>query len=531
MSTAVGPPPASSDVVAPAGRPPWTVRRVWWVSFALLGLAGVVWAFASPVMASPDETAQAVKAVAAVRGQIRGTEVVTNERDPKLLNRVLTTYEIPAGYSALDAVPACYAFYPKIPANCAPYLPQDSGATVPATTYVGRYPPTFYVAVGWPSLFLGPARALRAMRLVSVVLSAALLATAASAIVDLGRRRGGMVVIGLALAVTPSVLFIGSSINASAVEITAGIATWVTALALVAGTGAPTRSLVVRTAISISAFALARPVSPLLVGIALVVVWLVAGSRERVRELWADRTSRVAGVVVAVIGALASAYILATGAFGSAQGFPIVDKGNAEIAQFSLGEFPWRTRQMIGVFGWLDTPLNPATIVVWLLAVAAVVVGALWWGRGRDRLGLLAVAAALVVVPTAAELAGAHQVGTVWQGRYSLPIAVGLPIVAGFALDRARRPSARVVRVAAVLTGVLVAVVQTLSIVTSVRRYATGADNPLFAYLSAGVWSPPGGPWPLLLAAIAVFGLCGAAVAAFTWRQTPPATGDPAPLD
>ena len=157
-----------STVAAPAAPTrlarPWLVRRVWWTAFALLVLVGTVWAFASPVMASPDETAHAVKAVATVRGQIRGSEMVVNERDPKLLNRVLTTYQIPEGYGALDAVPACYAFYPKIPANCAPFLPAEAGPDGPASTYVGRYPPTYYAIVGWPSLLAGPARSLRALR-------------------------------------------------------------------------------------------------------------------------------------------------------------------------------------------------------------------------------------------------------------------------------------------------------------------------------------------------------------------------------
>ncbi len=42
--------------------------------------------------------------------------------------------------------------------------------------------------------------------------------------------------------------------------------------------------------------------------------------------------------------------------------------------------------------------------------------------------------------PLVAEAASAPRIGFVWQGRYSLPLAIGVPVVAGLGDRRPTRP-------------------------------------------------------------------------------------------
>jgi hypothetical protein len=151
-------------------------------------------------MASPDEPAQTVRAAAVVRGQLGGTETVVRQTDEHVMNIVRAEVTLPRGYGELDGARLCYGFFPHITANCATPISNDP-AEGPASTYVGRYPPPYHALVGWPSLVLGTERAIWAMRLLSVVLAAAFIATAAMAA---RRVRGAaLVLVGVLLAVTP----------------------------------------------------------------------------------------------------------------------------------------------------------------------------------------------------------------------------------------------------------------------------------------------------------------------------------------
>src|SRR6476619_8138097 len=51
-------------------RPPPTLRRTWWSLFTLFLLGCLVWAVATPLMASADEGAHAVRAAGVARGQL-----------------------------------------------------------------------------------------------------------------------------------------------------------------------------------------------------------------------------------------------------------------------------------------------------------------------------------------------------------------------------------------------------------------------------------------------------------------------------
>lgn len=518
-------------------RRPISDARVWVASFVVIAALGGLWAFAAPLMAAPDEPAQTVRAAAVVRGQWRGTETVVRQTDEHVQNIVKDEVQLPRGYGELDGARLCYGFYPLITADCATAIPSDD-TVGPAVTYVGRYPPPYHLLVGWPSLVLGAPRAIRAMRLLSAALAAAFVATAIVGARHVGRGRATLV--GVLLSVTPEVLFLAGSVNPSALEIPAALAAWTTVVALVTGTGAPRRALVIGATASLGALAWSRPLSPLFVVLVLATVWVFAGTRARARELWGSRSIRVGGLVAGVLLVGSAAWAVTSQALSSGAGFPSTVASNGELVRYSLDELPYRTRQMVGVFGWLDTELSPTAIAVWLLLAAALVGLGLVVGRGRERLAIVGLFVGTLVLVTAAEVIGARTVGTGWQGRYSLPLVIGLPLLAGAAVDRSARlqavlarpegwstRAAAAVRLAATATVVVVTAVQLVALSTSVRRYAVGIDHPLLSYLGSSAWSPPGGQWPLFLASLVIV----AAYAAL-WLvllRAPPPGSEPAP--
>jgi hypothetical protein len=142
-----------------------------------------------------------------------------------------------------------------------------------------------------------------------------------------------------------------------------------------------------------------------------------------------------------------------------------------------------------------------------------------------------------VIIPIALVTRQARTLGVVWQGRDSLPLAVGALILAvavagGPARRRARRSINRldpVLRERASRLG-LVAVIAVLAIANmmafyiNLRRYAVGRYGPKLFFLHHQGWSPPTGQFLTL----AVFGLATTVFAGLLmwWllNTTPPAT-------
>jgi len=268
------------------------------------------------------------------------------------------------------------------------------------------------------------------------------------------------------------------------------------------------RSLLATAGVAGVVLALSRPISPFwlaLIGLALL---LLAG-RRRAFELVRHRSVQVWIGVLALAGAAQSAWVVGAGAlelFGTAQELTLRQR-----VEGSLARTDDRLHQMVGWFGWLDTPVPAGVLLVWAAALAVVVTLGLrrpsWWRA--VLLALLVVAC--VLVPVALEALSANQVGFYWQGRYTLPIAVGVPVLAAVASQRpggAARPVPRVGSGAlGPLTLVLLALVllalaaaQVVSYVVALGRYTVGTGNGLG--LTDVAWAPPL-PAPVLAVAFA----------------------------
>ena len=112
-----------------------------------------------------------------------------------------------------------------------------------------------------------------------------------------------------------------------------------------------------------------------------------------------------------------------------------LDRPLSFIFEQSIGKLYWsNTREMIGMFGWLDTVTPMATTIFWLVAVGALVLLAIIAGTRRAAWAIGVTLALTYVVPVVIETARASSNNLVWHGRYTLPFAVGIPLLAGYTL-------------------------------------------------------------------------------------------------
>jgi Predicted membrane protein (DUF2142) len=461
----------------------------WALSGAGYLLLLVAWAFASPFGAAPDEGAHAVRAAAAGTGQWTGQPATPYTADAHrsqaqagALNQQAQRFAIPAGM--VPPAP-CFAGRLDQAAWCVDVqaAPQQSGA-VQATTYETTAPPGLYAlagaamqlpGTGLPPGYLG--------RLAVAVVCGLLLAGAAWAA---GARGSLWPQAGVALAATPTVLFLGAALSTAGVAAAAAIcfATGVLAFSM----GPPRRGLAPLIGASGVVLALVSAAGALAI-VVLIGALLPLAQLRRLTGLGPVLASAaVTAAVVAGVDLALDHRTLPPGPADLASAVPAV-----------VTAAPGLLQQAIGAFGWWDLALPAAGVLVWGGLAVVGVSTALLVGRWRDRLVLLLLAGGALAAAVVAQAFVLAPVGG-WdlRGSFLLPILAPMPVVAGFVLYAARLHP----RVDATLVGLAVVAVQLLAFWESARRYAVGVQGPT-NFLDSAQWAPPAGwlPWLVLAGA------------------------------
>jgi hypothetical protein len=481
--------------------------RVFTVSFVLVFLNMAAWSLASPLFASPDEPAHVVRAVALDHGQLIGTAVggVSNP---------VTSVTVPASIADGGRYPSCFAFKIFVPASCARPLTTNT-KDITAYTSAGRYPPLYYAIVGLPSLVSDSTGGVYAMRLVSAALSALFVALAFMSICLWSRRT--LMLLGVLVAVTPMTLFLGGVVNPNGTEICAALCMWTAGLVLVLERADdPPRGLVIVLTVSAVMLMLSRGISPLWVALILVVLAILAG-RRGVVQLLRSPSLRVAGAVVVLCAIAAVVWVALAHANDLQASHSTLPTGAGQLLPAIWSVTGYWLQQMIGVFGWLDTPAPVLTYLIWYAAIGVVVVLALSSAHARGAIALLVLVAMVVLVPIAIAYHEYNRLDLFWQGRYTLPMATGVPIMATALIDGAavlERIRSRLT----VLMCIAIGVADFAAFYTTQRRYATGLPGPLDVL--HGRWGPPLGNavmalWSLI-ATVALLGFVASVVHATT---------------
>ncbi|RMI13284.1 DUF2142 domain-containing protein [Cellulomonas triticagri] len=452
-------------------------RLVFWLSWLVLTGLGSVWALANPMAAAPDEPAHIVRAASLYRG----ADLV--ELRPGLL-----VAEVPRIYALTHEMAGCYAFHSTEPASC--WVPEwgDVTEVVQATTSAGNYNPLYYAIVGAPTLLEPRNGTLYLMRLVSAALGAFCIALGLRSVAEVSRRR--WIVPAVALATTPMVVFMNSTVNPNAVEAAAGLGLWTTLLlALRHPDRTLTRRRWWRAGVLVVLLVNAKAFSPLYLAIIVLTAVLVVGWAP-VRAALVDRRTWP-GLALGVLGSAAAvAWTLTAEGVTTArtQAFPELTTERALNNVLRLTSS--YVEQQFGRFGWHDTPAPGSVYLLLAAALGVVVVLSLGAARLREGAAFVALLLVVLLLPLVLQVPNASYVGLPWQGRYLMAVSVGVPVLAGFLLDRRAPVAAGVARrVSWVLLGV-VAVTQLLSFWENLRRYVAGTSAPWFEPVE-NRWDPP----------------------------------------
>jgi hypothetical protein len=239
----------------------------------------------------------------------------------------------------------------------------------------------------------------------------------------------------------------------------------------------------------------------------IALVLLLTSSRRRLRALLGRRDVRAGAAVVAVTALAAVVWLRAYRPLQGDNTVPAnLDALGALRVSFERLGTMWI--QIVGVFGWLDAPSPAIVVVVWCAALVTLVVAGLAATTPSLRVALVAATTVAIAVPPLIQATQLDTGQPIWQGRYTLPLALGMPILAGWALDRGtqrgrdrlRRPAR--VALAGMALGHLVAFYFAL------RRYVVGTSGPVW-FFGHEQWDAP---LPPLVLVLGFATLCGGLV-------------------
>lgn len=487
----------STQASTPAPTPRWIVkvatssktsaRRAFWLSFVAFFAVSGLWALSNPLMASVDEPAHTIKAAATVLG------APDTSADGSTTG--IGTVEVPRLYSQLALYPNCFAFKSDTTAACQPDLSGDLESLTPTVTSAINYNPLYYAAVGLPALLPGGGEhTVYLMRLVNALLASAVLALAVRTVAEMPRRR--WLALGVLLPLTPTFVNLTGSVNPQSIEVTGALLLWV---ALLAALRAPDPGLLDRRMFRMVLGALlvsnSRGLGPLFV-VLIVLVALAASRWSDVVALVRNRRSWWAIALSILACAVATAWILGADALpvGPGTGIPFND-----AVYFTLGNTSAYLQQLISALGWLDVGV-PIWLYMMMMSLVALVV-LLGWSMGsrRDRLVVLGTAVLVFVIPVAIQAVQAASIGYFWQGRYIFPLAIGLVVLACFAVRHRAEALPGWLSVNLITTTAsLFAIGNVVAFGINLHRYVNGADGGWFS-TDANSWVPLLPPLVLVL--------------------------------
>jgi hypothetical protein len=219
--------------------------------------------------------------------------------------------------------------------------------------------------------------------------------------------------------------------------------------------------------------------------------------RRRDVQVW------MALVVLSGIGAVA--WILMAHTLNQLPGAPLpAGTSTSHLVRVVVGQTSGFFYQYIGTFGAFDVNAPQVAIAAWVGACAVLVTLGVALSKRKMSVCLAWAALLTLVIPVVLGVAEARSDGLIGQGRYYLPIAVGVPLIAGAGRGAQRVLGSQVRRVVGVLA-VLVAVGQIAAFSWALRRFLVGSAGPLnpLAHVPGG-WLPPVNP--LVLDVLAVVG-------------------------
>ena len=397
-------------------------RKVFAGFFIGVLMIQAAWIAAMPAFRGPDEFDHVFRAEGVSHGAFLPGESISHDARGTMT---------PVRRSVIDAaskVCASYKYTQYYECNAYGEFEGDWGTV---SSGAGRYNPTYYAVVGNVARLFDGVAVNYVIRALTAVICALLLAWAAALWTGLGRSRWRT--LALMTALTPVLLFSTTIAAPNGVSYAAAILLWVAGLVVLNAPGRPGQALI---AVTVAAVVMCNThtTGPLWL-VLLVIAWLLLKPRAMLRIARDPRYW--SAIAVIGLGAAASlVWTLVSGAnlpneTGSISSSP-------EIGPLVVNEVTWLL-QSIAAFPLRNEMAPSAVYVLWLVGFVFLLMHGVRAG-GRILIAVLWVALAGIVAQTVLTYVGFKTDGYAWQGRYGLPLAVGLALIPGFADTRRGEP-------------------------------------------------------------------------------------------
>ena len=284
------------------------------------------------------------------------------------------------------------------------------------------------------------------------------------------------------------------------------------------------RHLLIAASLLSAAVVLMRPIAIVWMA-GMVAVVLIGATRQRRRELmsrwtlvWAVGPTAVA-LVVSWLWALYARIEVKDDRVSRTLGL-------GAALRTSMKHWPDYLRQTIGVLGWLDTSLPSFVYVAWVAAMILVVVIVVRTATPRQLLALVALVVVWLALPLLINGFTNSRAGLTYEGRYSLPIFVGLVFLPMWG-DRSPTRWPRLSQqwlIGAVLA--LVVIAEVGAFWQMLRRFTVGAHGKIL--LTGDLpWSPSVSPMVLItMNAVAMIALSWSALRPWWEIEAAPGEGN-----
>lgn len=390
----------------------------------LIGLLAVqaAWIAAMPAFRGPDEFDHVYRAEGVAHGAIMPGP-----------DRASTRGQLtPVRRSVIDAAgPVCDFYDYTLYYNCHPYL-SSAGVWNEAGSGAGRYNPSYYLVVGNVGRFFDGVGVDYAIRVATAIGCALLLAWAATLWNRLGRSKWRT--LGLLTALTPVLLYSTAIAAPNGISYAAGVLLWVAGLVLIRSSGRPDISPLAALATGAVLLCNTHTTGPL--WLLLITVALVLLEPRRFLALLRDRRSWSAIAVIGAGGLGSVLWTIVSGANVKAEPTDVV--GNPVVGDFLVHHAVWLL-QTIAAFPLRNEAAPQIVYVLWLVPFVMLMALVIRL-RGRVLLAALWIVASVIGVSTVLTVISYSYEGYAWQGRYGLPLVVGLTLVpAAYAQTRGPR--------------------------------------------------------------------------------------------
>jgi len=387
------------------------------------------------------------------------------------------TFEVPA----IFANDVCFAFQSDVSANCLSLSGDTESIPVPSSA--ASYPPLSHVVFAIPLFFSDGVGSLYLMRLFGLLACAFFFALGIDVFFSKKTHPAGSVAIALVL--TPMVLSLCATVNPSGLAISSAFATWTGAIALTRQDAISISSISVVRFLLPFAFFLAIRRDSLIWGAAMMLCLLVLLTSS---QLAAISKAAVTWVLAPVVLVELFLHVYVWGGpngQGIAESGSILGSSSTGNVRAAFDSLPTYFNQAIGVLGWLDTVLPSYVYIFWGALFIGSCLFAFSNGESRIRASLFICFALFIAIPVKV---GASTFPYL-QGRYTLPLLIGAPIVASLVFQPGRNTLLGDRRSTMPLT-IILWILGVLSFSHSLRRFSTGLSSPWTSLLDPH-WNSP----------------------------------------